>query len=150
MQPVATSKLPHTAPSYRNLSQLPAATWQDATWHEQAEHQKLGRFCSRTTPVHCHSSSSPGTLLTLDHVRVWKNQCHYQDADTVAIFTVNISNIPFSKERVLGGFSCSGHENTSGSGSGIAGLLRTLPCNSASRTESWGRGKCPRPSQPHH
>lgn len=49
-----------------------------------------------------------------------------------------------------GGFSCSRDESTSGSGSGIAGLLRTLPCNSASRSESWGRGRCPRPPQPRH
>lgn len=82
--PHATSchvKLPRTAPSYRNLSQLPAATWQDAAWHEQAEHQTWA-LLSQGNPVHCRSTSSPGALLTLDHARVWTNQCHYQDADT--------------------------------------------------------------------
>lgn len=55
-------------------------------------------LCQRKPGPLSLERSSPGALLTLGHVQVRTNLCHYLGADAVAIFTVNTSTIPFLRE----------------------------------------------------
>lgn len=92
LNPVCHVKLPHTgAPSYRNLTQLQAATWQKATWHEQAEPQNLGFQAQDNPQPAVIRPFSPDARLTLDPAGIWTNQFHCQAVpkleDTFAIIT---------------------------------------------------------------
>lgn len=133
-------KLPHTAPSYRNLSQLPAATWQDATWHPEAGHQTPGRSCPSTVTreFQPRCASNPGPRSGVDKsvpLPTCRYSCHFRGE----YFQQSLP----PRKRAPG---CSGHEKTSGSGPGTAGLLRTLPRRAASQDPETRAGDMPTPT----
>lgn len=94
LNPVCHVKLPHTgAPSYRNLTQLQAATWQKATWHEQAEPQNLG-FQAQDNP-----QPAVTRLFSQMHVLPWTQLGFGQISFTVRLSRSLKIHVPLSQNE---------------------------------------------------
>ena len=80
-----------TSSSYRSLTQLQAATWQKATWHEQAEPPNLRFQAQDNPPPAVTRPFSPDARLSPDPAGIRTNQFLYQAVpkleDAFAIIT---------------------------------------------------------------